>query len=91
MRYHVNERTDRVEMRVTETGDRTPQLLASMQECQDGRCECPTDQYDLLEAMDVQVGDDDITVTLRPRPGQRLDVGELKTCLHYTVTKAETP
>ena len=89
MRYKITEPGDTVEIRVTETGNRAAQLLASMQECQEGRCACPTDQYERLDGMDVQSGDDAITVTLRPRVGERLDVSELRRCLDYTVAKAQ--
>jgi hypothetical protein len=61
MRYQITERGDEVEMHVSETGDRAARLLASMQECQEGRCGCPTNQYERLEEMDVQAGDDQVT------------------------------
>ena len=89
MRYTITEPDETVEIRVTETGDRAAQLLTSMQECQQGRCACPTDQYERLEGMDVHSGNDAITLTLRPRAGERLDVNELRRCLDYTVAKAQ--
>lgn len=90
MRHEITEHGNEIEMRVTDTKGRGPGLLAAMQECQDGRCGCPTDQYERLEGMDIQTGDEGVTVTLRPRPGERLDVDELEACLEYTVAKAET-
>lgn len=90
MHYEVTEHEDSVELRVIGTGDRAPALLASMQECQEGRCTCPTDQFNRLETIEVLSGDDNVTVSLRPSPGERLDVNELAACLDYTIAKAGT-
>ena len=89
MRHEITERREEVEMRVTGAGDRAPHLLAAMQDCRAGRCGCPTDQYQRLAGMDVEADDDSVTVTLRPLPGQQLDIEALGECLDYTVTQAE--
>jgi hypothetical protein len=60
-----------------------------MQDCQQGRCGCPTDQYDRLAGMDVAATDDKVTVRLRPRSGERFDADELRACLDYTTAQAE--
>jgi hypothetical protein len=43
MRYDITEDGEAVEIHVQDTGERAPQVLASLQECQEGRCGCPTD------------------------------------------------
>jgi len=89
MRYEITDRGDDVEIRVRETGGHALRVLASMQDCQDGRCGCPTDRGDRLAGMDVQASDDEISVRLRPRDGEQLDVGELQACMDYTVAHAQ--
>ena len=89
MRYEVTEREPDIEIHVSDAAGHTSQLLQSMQECHSGRCGCPTDQYDKLRAMDVDAGDDEVTVRLHPLPGERLDPDEIKACLDYTTTRAE--
>lgn len=91
MHYEITQHGDMVDMRVLEIGDRGPQLLASMQQCQEGDCSCPTDQYDRLDSIDTQPGDDAISITLRPTPGEQLDVSQLAACLDHTIaaTQAE--
>lgn len=52
MRYEITEHDDHeVEVRVHETGEPTPRLLASLQDCQHGRCDFPTDEDERLEDM----------------------------------------
>jgi hypothetical protein len=87
MPYEITEHEHDIHIRV-EADDRAPQLLAAMQECQEGRCTCPTDQYDRLDGMTIEPGADVITVTLHPRDGQHLDVEPLSRCLDYSIEKA---
>ncbi len=89
MRYEITEQDTDVQIQVHDTAGRTEQLLASMQDCQQGRCSCPTDQYDRLAAMNVTATDDEVTVRLQPQPGQRLDPDELRACLDYTLAHTE--
>lgn len=89
MRYEVEDREPDIEIRVVGAGGQASRLLESMQECRSGRCGCPTDQYDKLEAMDVDAGEGVVTVRLHPLPGERLDLGQIRTCLDYTTMRAE--
>lgn len=89
MRYEVSEQGGDVEIRVQQAGEHTSQLLASLQDCQHGRCGCPTDQYDRLEDMTIHTDPDELTIRLRPREGQRFDTEELQSCLDYTITEAQ--
>jgi hypothetical protein len=61
----------------------------SLHDCASGSCGCPTNQYDRLESMDVKSGDGNITVRLRPLPGERLDTDEIRACLDYTLTQTQ--
>lgn len=38
--------------------------------------------------MDVNAGDDEVTVRLQPLPGQRIDREQLGACLYYTIATA---
>lgn len=90
MRYQITERNDDVEIRIQQTADHAPAVLASLQDCQQGRCGCPTDQYDRLENMAIQTGADELTIRLHPHDGQRFDTTEIQACLDYTITQAQT-
>ena len=89
MRYEITEHDSDVEIRVQDAAGRTSQVLTSMQDCQQGRCGCPTDQYDRLAGMDVAATDDEVTVRLLPKTGERFDTDELRACLDYTIAQAE--
>ncbi len=89
VRYEVTELGPDIEIRVSDAAGRRYQLLQSMRQCQSGQCGCPTDQYDKLDAMELEARDDEVTVRLRPLPGERLDPDEIKACLDHTTTLAE--
>ena len=89
MRYEVKELEPDIEIRVSDAAGHTSQLLQSMHECQSGQCGCPTDQYDKLDAIEVEAREDEVTVRLRPLPGERLDPDEIKACLDHTTTLAQ--
>jgi hypothetical protein len=88
MRYNIAQDGEAVEIHVQDAGERGPQVLASLQECQEGRCSCPTDQYDRLASIEVGGGDDELTVHLTPRPGEHLDPDALRACMDYTLESA---
>jgi hypothetical protein len=74
---------------VHQTGEHTRQLLASLQDCQQGRCGCPTEEYERLEGMTIHTDFDELTIRIHPRTGLRLDTGKLQACLDFTITEAQ--
>ena len=87
MRYEIAEHGSDVEIHVRQTGEHGPELLASLEDCQQGRCGCPSDQYDRLEDMTVDATPDELTIQLHPRAGE-VDTSQLQTCLDYTIASA---
>lgn len=65
-------------------------LLAAFQECQQGRCSCPTMEYQKLASLDIHTSQDGLQLLLEALPGQTFDPAEIEKCLEYTV-KAVTP
>lgn len=89
-RYAIDQDTDGLTIRVTDTGVDKDRLLAEIQDCREGRCDCPTDEYDKVESLSVENdGADDITMRLVPKPGQWFDESEIDACLQHTLAKTE--
>lgn len=89
MRYDIRDEDGRVQVRVEEVRGRSLQLLAALQDCQEGRCGCPTNEYDRLAAMEVGGGEDEVRVRLDPKPGERLDAEQVVACLDYTLSQLD--
>jgi len=89
-RYTINQGEGELTIRVTETGSSGDRLLSAFRDCQEGRCDCPTDEYQKIASLSVErEANDAIAVRLVPKPGQRLDESEIDTCLQHTVAKTQ--
>jgi hypothetical protein len=87
VRYEISEEPDHLKVKLEETTGVQDQLLAAFQECQQGRCSCPTTVYEKLEGLEIDVSTDEIELRLRPKPGTQLAPSEIARCLDYTVTR----
>jgi hypothetical protein len=84
-RYRIDEHDEsKVLIEVAEVGKNQDQLLEAFGECQAGQCSCPTNEYDKLESMEVEQGEDLIRLRLEPKPGRQLDTSQIAACLDYT-------
>lgn len=87
-RYSIDQDTDGLTIRLTDTGNERDRLLAEFQDCRQGRCDCPTDEYQKVSSLSIESDDgDSVTMRLTPKPGERLDEAEIDTCLQHTVAK----
>ena len=89
-RYSIDRDTDGLTIRLTETGTETDQLLGLLQDCQEGRCDCPTDEYEKVSSLSVERQDDAVTMQLRPKPGERFDESEVRACIQHTIDKTRS-
>lgn len=86
-RFRIREQQASVTVELTEVGDKQAALLDTFQECQEGRCDCPTDQYQKVSAMAVEPGENQIQITLKAKPGEHFDTAEIANCLDHTISK----
>ncbi len=73
-----------IEIDVTDLGGKKDQLLEAFQECSEGRCTCPTNEYEKLAALDVIDSGDAIQLSLTAKPDEQIDTAEIEKCLEYT-------
>ena len=84
MKYKLETNKDVVDIEVTETKGKHEQLLAAFQECQEGRCTCPTQEYSKLDSLEIEADEDSIRLKLKSRPDEKFDESEISKCLEYT-------
>jgi hypothetical protein len=88
-KYTINTDGSSVAIELTEVAGHQDQLLEAFGECQEGRCSCPTNEYEKVEAMELQPDADRIAIKLQAKPGMAFDTAEIAACLDYTVAKSE--
>lgn len=76
-----------VAIELTEVGEKQAALLEAVQQCQEGRCDCTTDQYTKISAMAVEPGDDEVQIRLEAKPGERFVTAEIASCLEHIIAK----
>ncbi len=82
--FKVSETSAGLHVAVEQLGPRQEEALKALQECAEGRCTCPTPQYEKLQAVNVTAGQDRIDITLTPKPGESIDRAAIDKCLEYT-------
>ena len=84
MKYRIESGADEINIEVTETRGKQHELLQAFQECQQGRCSCPTREYSKLESLEIISDEDTIRLKLRSKPDAKFDRSEIGKCLEYT-------
>jgi len=87
MKYKVESSANEVNIEVTGSGGKQKELLQAFQECQQGRCTCPTREYSKLDAIEIASDDDAIKLKLKSKPGLQFDESAIGKCLEYTREK----
>jgi hypothetical protein len=62
--------------------------LEAFQECQEGRCACPTQEYSKLDSIEIENNDNQIHIKLKSKPDEQIDEAEIAKCLEYTKQKS---
>ncbi len=78
-----------IEIDVTALEGKQAELLEAFQECSEGRCTCPTEEYKKMAALEVTEGDDLIQLSIVAKDGQVIDPGEIEKCLEHTRKRVE--
>ncbi len=84
MEAKISHTENGIEIDVTELEGKKEQLLEAFQECSEGRCTCPTNEYQKLASLEVVDSGDAIQLSLIAKPEEQLDTTEIEKCLAYT-------
>lgn len=86
-KFNVTQDPTSLKIRIEDVGEKQGQLLQALQDCAEGRCTCPTNQYEKLQKIDIAPLDGAIEVSLVPRDGESIDRAEIDRCLEYTAAQ----
>lgn len=88
-RVRVSEKSSKLHIEIEGTGKDQGAVLGALKECAEGRCACPTSQYEKLQSVDIAPGKDSIGIVLTPKAGETIDRQAIDRCLEYTRAKAQ--
>lgn len=84
MKFEINEKNNGLDIHINELNGKQKELYEALQECQEGRCTCPTNQYKKLDSLDIVEEGGNITLELKAKDGETFDKSEIEKCLLYT-------
>ena len=87
MKYKVESAENEIKIEVTETKGKQEKLLQAFQECQEGRCTCPTQEYSKLDSLEIESDEGTIKLKLKSKPDVKFNESEIGKCLEYTKGK----
>ena len=87
MEKEIKADADGLNIEITEIQGKEKQLLEAFQECQEGHCSCPTNEYSKLESLEIEQTGGKLNLRLSAKEGEVFDTGEIGKCLDYTEKK----
>lgn len=84
MKHKINETESGLDISINVKEGKKKKLLQAFQECQEGHCSCPTEEYRKLESIEIKHNDENIELHLKSKDGSKLDKTEINKCLEYT-------
>ncbi len=89
MKRIVKSSSEGLTIEVSEISGQQEQLLAEFRACEEGRCSCPTNEYEKLDSLNIEAAGGKVRLSLKAKSGQVLDGSEIQKCLDHTGKKLD--
>jgi len=76
-----------IDINITELEGKKEELLEAFNECSEGRCTCPTQEYTKIETLNIVDSEDKIQLSIISRQNEVIDTKEIEKCLEHTKNK----
>ena len=87
MKKEINSAPNGLEIKISDIDSKHEELLKNFQACQEGACDCPSDEYVKLEKLDIESTENEMTLNLKAKKDQTFDKDEVEKCVDYVVNK----
>ena len=87
MKSKITKNKDGIDINITELNGEKDKLLEAFQECSEGRCTCPTQEYEKVETLTIAGTDKIIQLSIKSKENTVIDTKEIEKCLAYTRDK----
>ena len=87
MKSKITKNNHGIEINITEVKGKKEELLEAFQECSEGRCSCPTQEYEKVETMNIIDTENNIQLSIKSKDNEVIDTKEIEKCLEYTKNK----
>jgi len=87
MKSKITKNKDGIAIDISELNGEKEKLLEAFQECSEGRCTCPTQEYEKVETLNIAGSDKTIQLSIKSKENTVIDTEEIEKCLVYTKDK----
>lgn len=84
MKSSIEQTAEGLRIRAAVPQDKQDALMQELGRCAGGSCSCPTPQYEKLSAIELKATPEGITVDLKVKAGEEVDVEDIQQCLDHT-------
>lgn len=84
MKYQLDQTAEGLRIEACVVPEQQARLLEEFGKCAAGTCSCPSTQYDKLASIQVSQGAQGVSVDLKAKPGENIDVEDIQRCLDHT-------
>lgn len=86
MKSNIKKEKEHIIVNISQVGNDKNEILKNLNDCKEGKCSCPTDEYKKLEHLDIQINEDfdEIMVDLEPKENKKIEITEIQKCLDHT-------
>lgn len=88
MKNTIETTPDGLTIRVEAPPEKQAALLDELAKCAAGTCSCPTPQYEKLQSIDIDAQPSGVTIALKAKLGEQIDVADIEKCLDHTAKQA---
>ena len=87
--YQIDPNPSGLRIAVTGIEGKQVEFLKSVQECKEGRCSCPSQEYDKLASIEATASHDGVEIALRTKAGAELDAASIASCVDHTLRQLD--
>jgi hypothetical protein len=83
--YKIEKQGDELQIQISKIKENKERILEKFNQCKEGNCSCPTDQYTKVKDLDILNQDEKIIIKLKPRDNENFDEKEIEKCVEFTI------
>ena len=87
MKSKITKNKNGIEIKITDVNEGKEKLIEAFQECSEGRCSCPTQEYEKVETLNILGTDNTIQLSIKSKENSVINTKEIEKCLEYTKDK----
>lgn len=87
MKHIIKSNKKGIEIKISGVNEKQDELLKSFELCQQGKCDCTTNEYKKLDVLQIESDKNEISLNLKAKSGEAFYKNEIEKCIDFTVKK----